>query len=82
MQVCCAIDSAPPTQPPQTQPPVPVGGGLQASDLPAPGYCGNHLADRIVGGEETQISEYPWMALLEYTKRNINMFQNLYSKKI
>lgn len=61
--VCCPIESAP-----TTQPPVPVGGGLQASDLPAPGYCGNHLADRIVGGNETQISEYPWMALLEYTK--------------
>lgn len=44
--------------------------GLSASDLPAPGVCGTSLDDRITNGEETAITEFPWMVLLEYTKRN------------
>ncbi|XP_034100358.1 serine protease easter-like [Drosophila albomicans] len=36
--------------------------------LPQPGVCGNSEFDnRIVGGENTSITEYPWMALLRYT---------------
>lgn len=30
------------------------------SDLPAPGQCGTQAKDRIVGGEETNIQDYPW----------------------
>lgn len=30
-------------------------------DLPAPGQlCGTQAKDRIVGGEETNIQDYPW----------------------
>ncbi|XP_031619833.1 serine protease easter-like [Contarinia nasturtii] len=36
--------------------------------LPRPGVCGSQLQDRIIGGEETRITEFPWMALIEYTK--------------
>lgn len=45
--------------------------------MPQPGVCGNHLADRIVGGQETSITEYPWMVLIEYTKRNNILFRIL-----
>lgn len=27
------------------------------------------MSDRIVGGNETRITEFPWMVLIEYTKR-------------
>lgn len=36
--------------------------------LPKPGVCGSFTSDRIFGGEKTEIDEYPWMALIEYTK--------------
>lgn len=39
--------------------------------LPKPGVCGFDASDRIFGGERTKIDEYPWMALLQYTKRKI-----------
>lgn len=70
-QVCCANEQPQPvTQSPIEKPrPVP-GRGLSPGDLPQPGTCGNHLADRIVGGTETAINEFPWMVLIEYTKRN------------
>lgn len=32
--------------------------------LPSPGVCGNNLADRILGGNKTALSAYPWTALL------------------
>lgn len=34
--------------------------GLFISDLPAPGKCGVQAKDRIVGGEETNIQDFPW----------------------
>lgn len=35
-----------------------------------PGNCGlTSLTHRIYGGNETQLDDYPWMALLEYQKR-------------
>lgn len=41
--------------------------------LPTPDICKVKLAKRIVGGKKTLEDEYPWMALLEYKKRNYNM---------
>lgn len=38
--------------------------------LPGLGVCGlTSLAHRIYGGDETQLDDYPWMALLEYAPR-------------
>lgn len=47
-----------------------------ASSLPDPGnsICGRvpgQLPRRIIGGEETFIGEFPWMAVLVYEKREI-----------
>ncbi|XP_046751120.1 uncharacterized protein LOC124414191 [Diprion similis] len=33
-----------------------------------PSSCGQDLTQRLVGGEKADIYEFPWMALLEYTK--------------
>ncbi|XP_070152531.1 ovochymase [Polyergus mexicanus] len=35
-----------------------------------PRDCGRDLSQRIVGGERTELDEFPWMALLEYQKPN------------
>ncbi|XP_030556490.1 transmembrane protease serine 9 [Drosophila novamexicana] len=40
--------------------------------LPLPGQCGNILSNRIYGGVKTKIDEFPWMALIEYTKGSGN----------
>lgn len=40
------------------------------ANLPGPGSCGlTSLAHRIFGGDDTQLDDYPWMALLEYKPR-------------
>lgn len=74
--MCCPYDqpSAPVTPPPNTTPLTTTYVGdpsqvLRASDLPPPGDCGFFVNDRIVGGNETRITEFPWMALIQYTKR-------------
>lgn len=36
--------------------------------LPSIGKCGVFFANRIIGGTKTQLSEFPWMALLQYKK--------------
>ncbi|KAJ6637209.1 Serine protease easter [Pseudolycoriella hygida] len=38
--------------------------------LPSPGVCGTDNTNRIIGGEITKIDEFPWMALIEYSKPN------------
>ncbi|XP_019847201.2 serine protease easter [Bactrocera dorsalis] len=38
--------------------------------LPNFPQCGNMLENRIYGGTETAIDEFPWLALFEYTNRN------------
>lgn len=38
----------------------------QRSLLPDVGLCGFNDLDKIVGGVNTSITEFPWMALLEY----------------
>ena len=42
-----------------------------SSDL-LPGFddCGVNTQSRIYGGEKTDLDEFPWMALIEYEKRN------------
>lgn len=35
-----------------------------------PTECGKDLSQKIFGGERTDIDEFPWMALLEYSKPN------------
>lgn len=37
--------------------------------LPNFPQCGNMLENRIYGGTETAIDEFPWLALFEYTNR-------------
>ncbi|XP_033149802.1 spaetzle-processing enzyme [Drosophila busckii] len=41
-----------------------------ANVLPSIGTCGVLFADRIIGGVETKLYEFPWMALLKYKKPN------------
>lgn len=41
--------------------------------IPKPGVCGFNFADRIYDGDESQIGEFPWSALLEYTNGNLNV---------
>uniref|UniRef100_T1GFY9 Peptidase S1 domain-containing protein n=1 Tax=Megaselia scalaris TaxID=36166 RepID=T1GFY9_MEGSC len=45
--------------------------GPSSSDsdlIPEPGVCGNVITNKIYGGVETRLDEYPWMALIEYQK--------------
>lgn len=79
--MCCPYDEPQqqqqPVQPQQPQQqPVPQyqgnGRPFTARDLPQPGQCGFSVNDRIVGGNETRITEFPWMVLIEYTKRKKN----------
>jgi len=58
--VCCAGDSIAPTR----------GSSFSENDLPRPGRCGIQAADRIIGGTETKINEFPWAILIEYSKPN------------
>lgn len=48
------VPQKPPTQIQPSQP------RFSANDLPIPGRCGTQAKDRIVGGEETSILDYPW----------------------
>lgn len=38
--------------------------------LPPVGVCGKATSDRIVGGEITQLDDYPWLARIQYYKPN------------
>lgn len=38
--------------------------------LPTPPDCGRFLVDNIIGGNLTNLDEFPWMALLSYTKND------------
>ncbi|XP_017081642.1 melanization protease 1 [Drosophila eugracilis] len=44
------------------------GQSLGSSLLPQAPNCGDNFGDRVVGGKETGKREFPWMALIEYTK--------------
>lgn len=57
--VCCPISSQPVSN-------------ENNANLPEPGICGVQTIDKIYGGEKAFIGEFPWMALLEYSKREKN----------
>ncbi|XP_022211190.2 transmembrane protease serine 9 [Drosophila obscura] len=64
--ICCLDryrDTSPTTMPQTVQPNI-----TNSNLLPLPGQCGNLLSNRIYGGVRTKIDEFPWMALIEYTK--------------
>lgn len=44
--------------------------------LPSDQVCGIQNNDRIVGGTQADIDEYPWMALVQYNKRKLHHFQS------
>ncbi|EDV33755.1 uncharacterized protein Dana_GF19169 [Drosophila ananassae] len=48
---------------PRTPPPPPSG----ADTLPTHPYCGTSFASRVIGGNNTELFEFPWTTLLEYT---------------
>lgn len=52
-KVCCPLDAGTPTS-------FPGGSGLSQSDFPRPGSCGPVVVEKIVGGNTTTISDYPW----------------------
>lgn len=39
--------------------------------LPQVGQCGVQITNKIFGGRGAQFDEYPWLALLEYAKREL-----------
>nr|AAR88077.1 serine protease [Armigeres subalbatus] len=53
-----------------------IGSGLSLSDrrklLPQPPDCGVQYDDRIVGGERTSISAYPWIARIQHVDQRNN----------
>lgn len=68
----CGFDSGKPVVCCAAQQPTRLG---SSNLLPDPvgnanGKCGAGSSDRIIGGRSTKIDEYPWMALLEYSKRS------------
>lgn len=67
INVCCGAN--PPTVPGE---PVPNTDQTNVNvDALLPKDCGTTGdQDRIIGGNETSIDQYPWMALVEYRKRN------------
>lgn len=68
--VCCLSAAPTRTQTPSSTWLSPVGGNSGSGHiLPSEGYCGlTALADRIYGGDESGLDDFPWMALLEYEK--------------
>ncbi|XP_031634546.1 serine protease easter-like isoform X2 [Contarinia nasturtii] len=76
--VCCpyqAINTGPstittpPPRPITTPPPISTTTPVvpNVGLLPQPGTCGVNIKNRIIYGKETEITEFPWMALIEYT---------------
>lgn len=37
-------------------------------DLPSPSDCGVQISSRLIGGQLTQLDDFPWTALIEYAK--------------
>ncbi|XP_063700544.1 serine protease easter-like [Culicoides brevitarsis] len=52
------------------RPAVPSISSSGSLPVPGSGNCGLHVNDKIFGGNQTGISEHPWMAMLQYTWMN------------
>ncbi|KAL0270401.1 UNVERIFIED_CONTAM: hypothetical protein PYX00_007823 [Menopon gallinae] len=48
----------------------PGSGGSDKRRLLPDGNCGIEVSDKIIGGEDTKLDEFPWMALLHFSTRN------------
>ena len=82
--VCCRESSVGNSKSISTPPTIPLQQFQSKSELPKPGECGIDAELRIVGGNVTAVDEYPWMALLQYTKRmndKIKAFTKLITHK-
>lgn len=42
--------------------------------FPTAPVCGSVYGDRIIGGNNTRVDEFPWAALMEYTYRKYYQF--------
>lgn len=51
--------------------------GVSSPLLPNHEKCGIDTQDKIYGGKETGLSEYPWMVLVEYEKGELFGFYSL-----
>lgn len=45
-----------------------------SSNLLPNSICGFDSQDRIYGGKEAELNEFPWMALVEYERGKTNIF--------
>lgn len=42
---------------------------VKAKIIPKAPWCGTQATDKISGGTDAGLTEFPWLALIEYTKR-------------
>lgn len=82
--VCCAniletTTKPAPTAAPEIVPLVPVEEPIPEwlkklrQKLPLPPNCGLDSHDRILGGSQTEVDEFPWLVLVEFKKREISI---------
>lgn len=78
-KVCCPQTTT--VQTPNSIKNRPNGGGftqqqaMESSKL-LPANCGIDLSNRIIGGTETELGEFPWLTLLEYTTCELKNIHN------
>ncbi|XP_070505025.1 melanization protease 1-like isoform X1 [Chironomus tepperi] len=58
LHLCCARRNVPTITVPR----------LSTTKFPTAPKCGNYVNDKIFGGEDTMIDEYPWIAQIMYSK--------------
>ncbi|CAG9821117.1 unnamed protein product [Phaedon cochleariae] len=68
-KVCCPFDEPEVTT---TRRPYEFdnGSSLGVDLLPSKVICGFNVPDRIYGGKEADLNEFPWMALIQYQREN------------
>lgn len=59
-QVCCVTSNKAPSSS--------VGANKGLLPTPGSGDCGIDTSDKIFGGTETKLDEFPWLALLQYKR--------------